>query len=318
LENVTHTLTGFFLSHAGLNRFTPNATILLVLSANAPDIDILGIAGGRLNYFHYHRHFTHSLLFAPILAVVLVALVRFVGRKPIPWVPAFLVALGGVLSHLLLDLTNEYGIRLFLPFSDSWPALDITAIYDIWIWCFFALCLAAPLLSKLVGSEIGASSRRLYPSRFFPCLALIFLLLYDGGRTILHNRALSILDSRQYDDAPALRVAAFPNPSNPLRWRGLAETATAYRLYDIDLLSSFNPARGEVAFKAEPSPQIEAANRTEPFRILRNFARFPIWRSLPTDSGMQVIFSDIRFPFFCQADLDRAGKIETSAFSFGR
>jgi inner membrane protein len=318
LENITHTLTGFFLSRAGLNRFTPHATPLLILSANAPDIDILAIVGGRLEYFHYHRHFTHSLLFAPILAIVLVALVRIIGRKPIPWIPATLVALAGVLSHLLLDLTNNYGIRLFLPFSDHWPAWDITSIYDIWIWSFFALCLAAPLLSKLVGSEIGAPSRRLYPSRFFPCLALIFVLLYDGGRTILHNRALATLDSRQYDDAPALRVAAFPNPSNPLHWEGLAETATAYHLFDLDLLSSFNPARGQIAFKAEPTPQIDAANRTEPFRVLRDFARFPIWRSIPTDSGMQVILSDIRFPFFCQADFNRAGSIETSTFHFGR
>jgi inner membrane protein len=318
LENVTHSLTGFFLSHAGLNRFTPSATAILILSANAPDIDILALAGGRLNYFHYHRHFTHSIAFAPILALAVVAIVRVAGRKPLPWLPAFCVALAGIASHLLLDLTNNYGERLLLPFSGQWLAWDICSIYDLWIWSFFGFCLAAPLLSKLVGGEIGVTVRRTYPSRAFPCLALALLLLYDGGRYILHERALAIINARDYDGAPALRVAAFPNPSNPIRWQGVAETATAYDLFDLALYAPFDPSRGQVVFKAEPSPLIDAANQTEPFQILRNFARFPLWRVIPTDSGTQVILTDIRFPFFTEANFDRFGKIESSIFRFNR
>ena len=34
---------------------------ILVLAANAPDIDIVTLAGGQLNYLNYHRHLTHSL-----------------------------------------------------------------------------------------------------------------------------------------------------------------------------------------------------------------------------------------------------------------
>lgn len=318
MENVTHSLTGFFLSHAGLNRFTPNATAILLLSANAPDIDILALAGGRLNYFHYHRHFTHSIVFAPVLAVAIVALVRLFGRKPFPWSPAILVALAGIASHLLLDLTNNYGERLLLPFSAQWVAWDLCSIYDLWIWSFFGFCLAAPLLSKLVGGEIGATARRLYPSRTFPCLAIAFLLFYDGGRAILHARALATLNARDYDGAPALRVAAFPNPANPLRWQAVAETDTAYHVFDLPLYAGFDPTRGQVDFKAELNPQFQSANQTEPFRIFKNFARFPLWRAIPTDSGTQVVLGDIRFPFFCSAALDRSGKIESSTFHFSR
>jgi len=322
LDNVTHSLTGLFLSQAGLNRVTMHGTALLILAANAPDIDILGLAGGRLNYFHFHRHFTHSLIFAPVLAAILVALfllgLRLTHRPSIPWLPAYFVVLIGIASHLLLDLTNNYGERLLLPFSGRWLAGDICAIYDLWIFAFFFLCLAAPLLSKLVGGEIGAPTRRLYPSRAFPWLALIFFLIYDGGRFVLHQRALAILDARQYDEAPALRVAAFPNPSNPLRWQGLAETATTYRMYDLNLVGSFNPQQAQVAFKAEPSSPIDEANRTEPFRILANFARFPIWSVIPTGSGTQVTLIDMRFPFNAQAELDQSGKILTSAFHFSR
>ncbi len=322
MENVTHSLTGFFLSHAGLNRFTPHATFLLILAANAPDIDIVTLAGGGLQYFHFHRHLTHSVFIAPFLAAALVALFQlglFVLRRPrMPWLPACLVCLAGVASHLLLDLTNNYGIRLFLPFSGRWFAADICAIYDVWILGIFLFCLVAPFLSNLVGGEIGASSRRRFPSRVFPSIALCFLLLYDGGRYVLHQRALAILDARQYEGAPAVRVAAFPEPATPLRWHGVAETATSYRLYDLDVLGDFDPSRAQILFHAEPSPAFAAAGPTEPFRIVRDFARFPLWQSIPDGSLTRVTLSDLRFPFFAEAVFNSSGKIESTAFHFSR
>ena len=61
MDPLTHTATGLLLSRAGLNRWTPLATPILILAANAPDIDVVTAAGGSLNYLHYHRHLTHSL-----------------------------------------------------------------------------------------------------------------------------------------------------------------------------------------------------------------------------------------------------------------
>ena len=54
MDPLTHTATGLFLSRIGLNRWTPRATPILLLAANAPDLDILTASGGSLNYLHYH------------------------------------------------------------------------------------------------------------------------------------------------------------------------------------------------------------------------------------------------------------------------
>src|ERR1035441_9217284 len=120
MDPLTHTAVGLFLSRAGLNRWTPRATAILILAANAPDIDIVTAAGGAVNYLHYHRHLTHSLAAMPVMALLPVVLVRVAGRKPIRWMGAFCAAMLAIASHLLLDLTNRYGIRLFLPFSADW------------------------------------------------------------------------------------------------------------------------------------------------------------------------------------------------------
>jgi len=69
MDNLTHTAIGLFLSRAGLNRWTPAATPILLLAANAPDIDIVTLSGGSLNYLHYHRHLTHSLIAMPVRLV---------------------------------------------------------------------------------------------------------------------------------------------------------------------------------------------------------------------------------------------------------
>src|SRR5262245_35190376 len=114
MDNLTHTLTGLMLSRAGLNIWCPRATPVLILAANAPDIDVIStFFGGSTEYLHHHRGFTHGLVMAPAMAAlaVLVAGLAVRGRK-MQWCRAFLVALIGVLSHLLMDWTNIYGIRL--------------------------------------------------------------------------------------------------------------------------------------------------------------------------------------------------------------
>src|SRR6266852_4622905 len=158
MENLTHSLVGLMLARAGLNRFCPRASALLVLAANAPDIDAVSGFRDSLTYLDVHRGYTHSLVFAPVLAALCWAGVRVVGRKPIPWLPGIAIATIAVLSHLLLDWTNMYGIRMLLPFSDRWLRLDMTNVVDPWIWSILLLAVAAPFLSKLVSSEIGGKS----------------------------------------------------------------------------------------------------------------------------------------------------------------
>ena len=41
MDNLTHTLTGLALSRAGLNRYYARAGLVLMLAANAPDIDVI-------------------------------------------------------------------------------------------------------------------------------------------------------------------------------------------------------------------------------------------------------------------------------------
>ncbi|HLK70125.1 MAG TPA: metal-dependent hydrolase [Bryobacteraceae bacterium] len=299
MDPLTHTLTGLFLSRTGLNRWTPLAAPILILAANAPDIDIVTLAGGSLNYLHYHRHLTHSILAMPAMALLPVVLVRAAARKPVQWIGAFGIAMIGVASHLLLDLTNMYGIRLLTPFSGRWFRLDLTNLFDLWIWIVLLLGVVGPLIGRLVGSEITSGTmRNPHHGRGFAVFCLMFLLLYNCGRYVLHSRAVASLESRIYQEASPLRVAALPDAANPLKWKGLVETNEFYAVANLNLATEFDPTRATIFRKPDADPAIEAARRTTTFEQFLQFSEFPLWRVSPVtepENGKLVQVYDMRF-----------------------
>ena len=56
----SHRCREYVLARAGLDRFTPRATLICVVAANIPDIDIV-TASSPINYLNYHRHLTHAI-----------------------------------------------------------------------------------------------------------------------------------------------------------------------------------------------------------------------------------------------------------------
>jgi inner membrane protein len=317
MDNPTHLLTGYFMSRAGLNRLTPHATPILLLATNIPDFDILALIGGGPNYLHWHRYWTHAFLLSPLLALASVAIVRLFVRKPLPWFAATFVALLGVISHLLLDWTNQYGVRFLLPFSPRWYQLDNAMLFDLWIYTAFAICLFAPLLGRLVGGEIGARPRAT-AGQGWAITALVFLGIYFAGRGVIHTRVVEILDSRTYDDANPLRVAAFPTSASPFQWTGVVETSSAWHVYSMNtLLGTFDPASGRTLFKPEESPAMVAAEQTPAFREFEEFAQYPLWQAVPSaevENGTQVDLIDVRFPFHARALVDGRGRVVKSEY----
>jgi inner membrane protein len=324
VDNLTHSLTGIALARAGLDRLTPRATLLLLLSANIPDCDVAMLWNGQLSYFESHRGYTHSFLLLPVLALVCVVLTAAVYRQKLPWIKAWAVCCIGILSHLLLDWTNSYGIRPLIPFSSRWFHLDINGLYDWTIWIVLAACLIWPLFSRLVGGEIGEGRRG--AGRGNAIFALSFFLLFDMGRAVLHGRAVAQLEARLYDGMPAVSVAALPRSFDPFHWRGIVETERAYRVLTVNTLGSLDPEEGPVFFKPAVTPALEKVLVTPAFRYMQYFARFPVWSVEPaflnSGQGKRFDLTDLRFgepglgSFHCLALVDSKGAVLESEFSF--
>ncbi len=153
MENIAHTLLGATLAKAGLEKKTAYALPSLMIAVNLPDIDNF-VARGQ-SYFDHHRGITHSFVGVLGLSLALAATVwtagRFcfgAGKKPVRFLPLWIVSALGVLSHLFLDFLGDYGVRPFLPFGSKWYYGDLLSIVDPWLWLIFGCSLFLATKSK--------------------------------------------------------------------------------------------------------------------------------------------------------------------------
>ncbi len=311
MEPITHFLLGANLGRAGLNRRTALATATLTLAAEAPDIDMLARFDGRVAAFAYHRGFTHSILGGVLVAALVIVLMycvyrvlqwrnpaRFV-KLPPRWGLLFAAAYGVVLTHILLDFTNNYGVRAFWPFSERWYSWDIVFIIEPVMLVLLAGGLIVPALGSLIGDEIGAR-RSGPPGRVAARLALLGIVLLWGVRDYEHRRAVAALDARMYQGAEPLRVSAYPYWVNPFKWYGVVETREFFVRTLVDSLTpEVDPDGGmRIRPKPEETPVTLAAKQTHLGRVYLSWAQFPVTETeeLP-GGGYRVRFADLRYEY---------------------
>jgi inner membrane protein len=313
MDNLTHTLTAVAISQTGLNRKTRFATLTLILAANAPDIDVLTSLRDSVTYLKYHRGITHSFVGITAIAIILWGLMYWMGRRvsPKPGLPLngpwlLLAALLGTGSHLLLDFTNGYGVRPFLPFSGRWYAWDIMPIFDPLLLALMIMGLAVPWLLRLVSEEVGARKPRLVSGAVF-CLCTMVALW--GIRDFARRRALNILDSRTYSGEDPQRFSALPVAVNPFTWTGVVETEGSFYVVRVNTLDASGLPEEMATFqKPQPSPALAAAMKTWAGRIFLDFARFPWAQVDESEDGYRVSMRDLRF--YHQAARSRSFTLE--------
>jgi len=329
VDNLTHTLTAVAISHTGLNRKTRFATLTLILAANAPDIDILTGFKDSVTYLKYHRGISHSLVGITVLAIIIWGFMSWMGKKiqPKPGLPLnsrwlLLAALLGTGSHLLLDFTNAYGVRPFLPFSGRWYAWDIMPIFDPLLLALLLLGLGVPLVLRLVSEEVGARKPRWAPGAIFCLCALLALW---GIRDFAHRRALSILDSRTYSGEEPERFSALPVAVNPFTWTGVLETETSFHVVQENARDANGlPEELGTFEKPQASPALEAAMKTRAGKIFLDFARFPWAQVDESEQGYRVSLRDLRFyhaaaqsrGFTLEVELDNNLRARSQTFYF--
>src|SRR5687768_15220909 len=128
------------MGRAGLARRTRLGTAILVVGANLPDIDVLSYLDDRTAALAFRRGWTHGVLAMAVLPVALAAVAALWARlvagddPPFRFRQALLLAAAAIWSHPPLDLLNNYGVRLLMPFSDRWFYGDALFIVDPWVW----------------------------------------------------------------------------------------------------------------------------------------------------------------------------------------
>jgi inner membrane protein len=284
----------------------------MTLAAEAPDIDVLGNFKDPVFGFAHHRGFTHSFLGLLLVQALVVGLMYLLWRAggskvrdpklPARWGLLFVYAYVAGLTHLLLDFTNNYGVRPFWPFSEKWYSWDIVFIVEPVMLILLISGLVLPALFSLINDEIGVR-RKGPPGRLAAVVALLGVVLVWGVRDYEHRRAVNALKARLYDGADPVRVSAYPYWLNPFRWYGVVETQNFFATMLVDSSAPEVDPEGRMRIRQKPeeTPVTLAAKRSYLGRVYLDWAKYPITETEPVGTGYFVRFRDLRYNYPGQA-----------------
>ncbi len=328
MEPVTHILTGTCLARTGFNRRAAYATLTMAVAAEFPDIDTLWGLRGPVEGFTHHRGITHTFLGLPFEAALLVAAVYGLHRwrlaraartaaarpparpadaqrvprpltaAPVRWGELYGFVLLALLSHLLLDYTNNYGLRPFYPFNPHWYAASIVFIFDPWIFALLLGALVVPLIFKLVSSEIG-EHRQVFRGRGWAIAALLGVIAWWTLRDVQHEKAVQLALAQSIaapvqaapsgDDStesqpdepppvylPAERTLVSPDPISPFRWSAATDFGPLLQLAEIDTRNSSVVAGESTYAKPQRTPVLLAALASPLGRAYMDWSPLPI------------------------------------------
>jgi inner membrane protein len=193
----------------------------------------------------------------------------------------------GVLSHVLLDFLNNYGVRLLMPFSGRWFYGDALFIIDPWLW----LTLGAGVL--LARRKIGGRSSA---ARVSLVVAAVYVVAMLVSAQAARNVVQETWRAERGRDARALMVG--PLPVTPLHKQVIVDAGDHYETGTFAWFPrrvTFDP---DVVPKRDGLPSVLVArNSDQRMRGMLVWSRFPFFAVDPAPGGVRVTVRDMRFLF---------------------
>ena len=291
MDPLTHVLLGANLGYAAFHRpLGRTAAWAGGLAAFVPDADIfIKSATDPLLAVEYHRHFTHSLLFAPVGAA-LVASLWLVARgwRSRRWWTLWACCTAAYFSHALLDAATTYGTQLLWPLTNHRFGWDLVSVID-----------PAVTIVLLAGLVFALWRQRMRPALVAVGLAVAYL----GIGYVQHSRAAAA--QRQLAAARGHQIERFevmPTMANNLVWRALyihAGRIHADRIR-VGWFSGSRVLEGwslPLVRASDLTAQEKARNRARSFERFAWFSEHWVARS-PVD---ETVLGDMRYSLSTEA-----------------
>jgi membrane-bound metal-dependent hydrolase YbcI (DUF457 family) len=286
MDNITHSFTGAALSKYLQSRVKDPESIraskrvlfwLLVGCANLPDADVLlGAFMDPITATQQHRGLSHSVLFAPILALLpagIFYLLSKVKDLKVLWI----TSLVGIYLHILFDLITSYGTQILQPFSDHRYSLDLMFIIDPWFTVPLGILL---LMSKIKKQPV------------YDKLGFVYMVGYLLFLVVTH--AMNATNLQHFTKSDLKNSACLPQPLNPVAYMGLVRTESGVERH------FFNGSDVEVRSKTFIDSQnvfTHKALQTREGKWCFDFSRFPHIASETSGDTTFVRIYDMQFSF---------------------
>lgn len=295
MDTVTQIILGAAVGQAvGYRRIGRTALALGAIGGTLPDLDVVGNSLGSLAEWQYHRGFTHSLFFGPILGPVLgYATWRFYrwrdptgpGAQPRALGPLIGLWILAILTHPLLDLFTVYGTQLLAPLSDTRFVIPAVSIIDPNYTVVLLIAVILGLMRRSAGTVATATAAALL-------LSTVYLFYCWEQNLKAEGEARRQLAAQGVRSA---NVRSYTTIFQPWLRRLVAQDEAGIR---VGFVSTWKPSPILWTCQRRPDdPAIARALATPEMRILERFSGGQVWPLVTRDAqGNTVVrFTDLRY-----------------------
>ena len=267
MDIVTQGLLGSAMALAGARRKEVKIAALIGFASGLlADADaFIRSPSDPLLTIEFHRHFSHSLLFIPIGALIAALILWPFLRRRITPGRLYLYAFLGYATSGLLDACTSYGTLLLWPFSDERIAWNLISIVD-------------PVFSLTLLAAIVYGVRKARPQAAW--VGLTLAVLYLGVGVVQHQRAEAVAQALiQQRGHTVLRHVVKPTMANLLLWRSVYESGGRFYVDAVRV----GPFSG---------PRVYAGEQVEKFEVARHLPQLRPGSALAQDITRFTHFSD--------------------------
>jgi len=289
MDNLCHTLVGAALGEAGLKRRTRYGLATLMVASNLPDVDVLVFASNTPSVA-FRRGWTHGILADAVLPLLLTMVIVVLARRygtanadpPVRPREILLLSYIGFILHVFMDLLNNYGVRLLMPFSGHWFYGDVLFIIDPWLW----LVLGA-------GVWVARSKHSARPARWALLVAFCYVLaMLVSARAA---RAEIVERWREVQGSVPQSLMVGPVAVTPFRRAVIIDAGDHYETGTFTWRPRSVRFDQSLVAKNDRDPRVAAVREAPNIRAFLVWSRFPYWILAAAPGGTRVTVGAMRF-----------------------
>ncbi|HET6228406.1 MAG TPA: metal-dependent hydrolase [Bacteroidia bacterium] len=284
MDSLTHIVLGAAIGEVVLGKKIGRKAMLWgALADTIPDFDVFtGIVVPEAQQLLFHRGFTHSFLFAVIMAPLMGWwFSRLFKKSPATRKDWTLLFFLGFITHIVLDSFTAYGTGWFEPFNHYRVSFNTIFVADLFYTLPFLICVVVAIIAKNNSpSRIRWNKAGLWIS----CLYLLYTLV---------NKAYVNSEVKEAYEKKNIATTDFvttPTPLNNFLWMTYVPDRTGYWMGYYSVFDKTNDIQFFHFLKNDSL--LKPYENGESAKLLKRFSK-GYYCLTKTKDG--VYFNDIRF-----------------------
>ncbi len=294
MDSLTQIVLGAAVGEVVLGKKLGNRAVFWgAVAGTIPDLDVFlnFIVSDKMSVMLMHRAFSHSFLFAFLMAPIFGYLLsKLFNRSKATFRDWTVLFFWGFLTHILLDVQTTYGTQLLWPFHNRLAISNVFVVDPFYTVPFLLFVITVMFFKRSNPKRAKINKIGLYVSTGY----LVLTLLIKAYTYQVFTKNLS-LHNIKYN-----RIETGPTPLNAILWYANVETDDNYYIGYYSLLDKDKNIRFK---KFDKQPELR--NKLKDYRNFKRMNHFSKDWYVLSQKNDTIYYDNVRFGTFGFKDEDR-------------